>query len=128
MGIDSNVIVNLYFWCQLLQFLSNFLMSFLAVGTATSVILIIASLVYEDISTSHKENVAIRKQLRRVAIPISIATGVIILLVASVQFCNKVLLRTEIARLVVPVGLDAVDVLSKEVQAMWDLLKGLLSK
>jgi len=40
----------------------------------------------------------------------------------------EVVLKPEIARYVVPAGLDLADKVSQEVSAMWDILKGVLSK
>ena len=72
MGIDSNVIVNLYFWYQLLKFLTSFLTPFMVVGVVSSVILIILSHTYAPIYTTLEEDKESRKKIRRVAIYFSI--------------------------------------------------------
>ena len=128
MNIEPNVVVDLYFWYQALRFVYKFFMPFMAVSSISSLIVIGFSLAYESDDTTYDQDKEIRKGIWKKWRPVVFVAIGLIVIVASIQFCLQVVLKVQIAKLVVPMGLDTVDALSKEVQAVWGLLKGLLSK
>jgi len=120
--MTSDIIIDLFFWHQLLQFGSALLTPFVAVSIALTAVLWIISIAWED-----DEWVTYKKAtLFKYAHIGSLITSIVIILFATVIFFRDVWLKTEIAKVVVPNSLDIMDSVSREVKEMWNILKGLL--
>ena len=122
MEICADVIVDLYMRYQMINFWRE--VSWLILGV---------SLIGAVVSFIILSNYLFRGDKSPKAFVISLSAFSVgfvgsVVVVLYVVYLRDVVLKPEIARAVVPVGLDAVGVISKEVEAMWDLLKGLLTK
>jgi hypothetical protein len=118
MNITADVIVELYTKYNMLNYWNYFgAILMLVFGAFSFVALII--ILFEDFIDGWK-----------------IVISVIIFLIfiaGTIIFCRanyliEVVLKPEIAKYVVPAGLDIADKVSKEMSEMWGILKGVLTK
>jgi len=118
MNITADVIVELYTKYQMFNFWSDFgavLMVAFGIFSFISIMIILL----EDFPNVWKIALMI------IFILIFIA-GLIIF--CRAKYLIEVVLKPEIAKYVVPVGMDIADKVSKEVSEMWGILKGVLTK
>jgi len=118
MNITADVIVELYAKYQLLNYWLNFGITFMVIFGIMSIFALFA--------ISDNDNVGLLGKVIALIILLTFISGIVIF--ARSRYLIEVVLKPEIAKYVVPVGMDIADKVSKEVSEMWGILKGVLTK
>lgn len=118
MNITAGVIVELYTKYQMFNYWLTF-------GIVLMIVFGVFSLV-AFISNVIESYLEVWQIVVTVIVFLIFITGIVITLRA--HYLIEVVLKPEIAKYVVPVGMDIADKVSKEVSEMWGILKGVLSK
>jgi len=122
--MNTDVIVALYTQYQVL----NFWMSTTAIVAVISfLIALISILIWGIDGFSWDGNLG---SLIRIILSLFITLVFVVSTVSAIyiSYQYEVVFKPSVARLVVPIGIDALDKVSVQVQDMWNLLKGLISK
>ena len=122
--MDTNTIVKLYTEYQALMFWIHF---FLGIGFFLGLISLVLSIIGSG--AIHFSEDKHEKNLWSFLIAFSWTVTVASLaFVAYLYYQYQVVLKPELAKVVISVGIDSLNKASAEVQDMWNLLKGLLVK
>jgi hypothetical protein len=116
MNITADIIVELYAKYQLLNYWLSFGITLMVIFGVMSLFRLLGS--FDDSTLFGKVIFSI--------ILLTFVSGVVIF--ARSRYLIEVVLKPEIAKYVVPVGMDIADKVSKEVSEMWGILKGFLTK
>lgn len=117
----QDAIITLYAKYQLLSWWGNFGMAFaVPFGVVFSISLCVWIMFSAD-----GEDCRIPRLIALISLPF-LVVGLVVCAWASYQ--TEVVLKPEIARLVIPAGFDLVSKVGQQVYDMWIILKGLLAK